>query len=92
MSDWGDTWKWGNDYSGESQEVLLVAVSLSPSGSLKHSWWAGPVDRDKYEKEISEWAQRVLDIQGGYVHLYPTKGDGSPDLMDFLEDCRKDDG
>jgi len=82
---WPGAWKWGVDYSGDSERV--IAVQGNDEGDWKYDVnWIGPIDMTTENAAMLEhWAERTLHIGGGYVHLFPADGDATVELRAGLE-------
>jgi hypothetical protein len=76
-------WALGVDFAPASDRVIAVHIG---GEELKYGIeWIGPVDRREYvvRRELERWGDRVLDLHGGYIHLFPADGSGWEVLHDY---------
>jgi hypothetical protein len=64
------------------RRVIAVAVSVREMGRPSVM---GPVDIDDPEtaRQLGEWADRMREVFGGYVHYFSADGDASAELAEW---------
>jgi hypothetical protein len=86
---WPGAWKWGVDFSGDSRRV--VAVSNGGAEAKYSTAWLGPIEiTEETAGQLEAWAEQMLDVYGGYIHLFPADGDAREELQHFLVDLQGD--
>jgi hypothetical protein len=81
-------WRFGVDFAAASGSFKVIAVRLG-DGDIKYGCdWIGPVDisDDGTATKLEQWAERILYLSGGYVHLFPANGDASEELNEQTEE------
>jgi hypothetical protein len=85
---WPGAWGFGVDFAGDSERVVAVHFG---GPDLKYGVdFIGPITlTDENMPRLVRWAEDLLDIHGGYVHLFPADGDAAAELtkrVNELED------
>jgi hypothetical protein len=86
---WPGAWRWGVDFSAEPEHRRVVAVHVGGDGDMKYDLdWIGPIRlTDESAALLEEWARGILEVHGGYVHLFPADGDATAELGEWVRDA-----
>lgn len=87
--EWKGAWRFGVDFAEKSQRVIAVHLGGS---EIKYGLnWIGPIKLDsKTSRLLEKWAESILDVHGGYVHLFPADGDVTKQLVKNVVDISND--
>ena len=89
---WPGAWKWGVDFAGATLGVRVLAVRLGDGDEKYGTDWIGPVVLTEETVPLLEaWAEDVLRLSGGYVHLFPADGDAADGLREHHRALHEDD-
>jgi hypothetical protein len=83
---WPGEWRYGDDSSGESKRV--IAVHFGHGDDVN---WVGPIEltNDNVAKVLESWAERMIDLDGGNVHLFSADGDATKEFLDEEKELEK---
>lgn len=71
---WPGAWSYGVDFAEGSDRI--IAVHLGGSEIKYGLEWVGPIElTEEAMLLLMQWAEDILDLDGGYVHLFPADGD-----------------